>query len=84
MAFTAFVSDLHLAPERPRIVEQFFAFLAGPARRGDGLYVLGDLFEYWAGDDDLHDPLNERVAQAFSGLRTAGVPVHFLHGNRDF
>ncbi|MGZ8154194.1 MAG: UDP-2,3-diacylglucosamine diphosphatase [Burkholderiales bacterium] len=84
MAFTAFVSDLHLAPERPRIVEQFFAFLAGPARRADGLYVLGDLFEYWAGDDDLHDPLNERVAQAFSGLRTAGVPVHFLHGNRDF
>jgi UDP-2,3-diacylglucosamine hydrolase len=84
VSFTAFVSDVHLAEERPRIVEQFFAFLAGEARNADALYVLGDLFEYWAGDDDLEDPLNRRVADAFSRLHAAGIAVHFLHGNRDF
>ena len=84
MSFTAFVSDVHLAEERPRIVEQFFDFLTGEARDADALYVLGDLFEYWAGDDDLDDPLNRRVADAFSKLHAAGTAVHFLHGNRDF
>jgi UDP-2,3-diacylglucosamine hydrolase len=84
VAYTAFVSDVHLAQERPQIVEQFFAFLAGEARAADALYVLGDLFEYWAGDDDVDDPLNRRVAEAFSHLHTAGTPVYFLHGNRDF
>ncbi len=49
MSFTAFVSDVHLAEERPRIVEQFFEFLAGEARGADALYVLGDLFEYLGG-----------------------------------
>jgi UDP-2,3-diacylglucosamine hydrolase len=82
--FTAFVSDVHLAEERPRIVEKFFDFLSGEARTADALYLLGDLFEYWAGDDDLDDPLNHRVAEAFSRLHAAGTPVHFLHGNRDF
>jgi UDP-2,3-diacylglucosamine hydrolase len=84
LPFTAFVSDVHLAEERPRIVEQFFAFLSSDARTADALYVLGDLFEYWAGDDDLDDPLNRSVADAFSQLRGAGTVVHFLHGNRDF
>jgi UDP-2,3-diacylglucosamine hydrolase len=84
VSFTAFVSDVHLAEERPRIVERFFEFLADDARAADALYVLGDLFEYWAGDDDLDDPLNQRVANAFSTLHAAGTAVHFLHGNRDF
>lgn len=84
MSFTAFVSDVHLAEERPRIVEQFFAFLSGEARAAAALYVLGDLFEYWAGDDDLDDALNRSVAEAFANLRDAGTAVHFLHGNRDF
>jgi UDP-2,3-diacylglucosamine hydrolase len=84
VSFTAFVSDVHLAEERPRIVEQFFAFLSGEARTADTLYVLGDLFEYWAGDDDLDDALNRSVAEAFANLRGAGTAVHFLHGNRDF
>jgi UDP-2,3-diacylglucosamine hydrolase len=84
VSFTAFVSDVHLAEERPRIVEQFFAFLANEARASDALYVLGDLFEYWAGDDDLDDPLNRRVSAGFSQLHAAGTAVHFLHGNRDF
>jgi UDP-2,3-diacylglucosamine hydrolase len=84
VSFTAFVSDVHLAEERPRIVEQFFEFIDGEARAADALYVLGDLFEYWVGDDDLDDPLNRSVANAFSKLRAAGTKVYFLHGNRDF
>jgi UDP-2,3-diacylglucosamine hydrolase len=80
---TLFISDLHLAPERPRIVEQFFRFLSGPAKGAEALYVLGDLFEYWVGDDDLDDPLNRSVAQAFAELAANGTTVHFMHGNRD-
>ena len=83
MRDTLFISDLHLAPERPRIVEQFFRFLAGPAQGAEALYVLGDLFEYWVGDDDLDDPLNHSVAQGFSGLAAKGIAVYFMHGNRD-
>ena len=79
-----FISDLHLASERPRIVDQFFAFLAGPARDAAALYVLGDLFEYWAGDDDIDDPLNQAVAQGFSRVAAGGTDVLFMHGNRDF
>lgn len=84
MAFSLFISDLHLASERGRIVEQFLAFLEGPARGADGLYVLGDLFEYWVGDDDLDDPLNASVARGFARLAAAGTPVCLMHGNRDF
>jgi UDP-2,3-diacylglucosamine hydrolase len=84
VSFTAFVSDVHLADERPGIVEQFFRFLAREARAAHALYVLGDLFEYWAGDDDLDDPLNRRVADAFSNLHASGTALYFLHGNRDF
>ncbi len=83
MPDTLFISDLHLAPERARIVEQFFRFLSGPAKGADALYVLGDLFEYWVGDDDLDDPLNRSVAQGFAGLVVNGTAVHFMHGNRD-
>jgi UDP-2,3-diacylglucosamine hydrolase len=83
MSFSLFISDLHLAPERPRIVEQFFRFLSGPAKGADALYVLGDLFEYWVGDDDLDDPLNHSVAHGFSELAVNGTAVYFMHGNRD-
>ncbi len=83
MSFSLFISDLHLAAERPRIVEQFFRFLSGPARGAQGLYVLGDLFEYWVGDDDLDDPLNNSVAQAFAAVAATGAAVYFMHGNRD-
>jgi UDP-2,3-diacylglucosamine hydrolase len=83
VAYTVFISDLHLASERPRIVEQFFEFISGPARGADALYVLGDLFEYWAGDDDSDDTLNLSVARAFSELAAAGGAVYFMRGNRD-
>jgi UDP-2,3-diacylglucosamine hydrolase len=74
---------LHLAAERPRIVDEFFRFLAGPARGAHALYVLGDLFEYWVGDDDLDDPLNTAVAQGFADLAAQETAVYFMHGNRD-
>jgi UDP-2,3-diacylglucosamine hydrolase len=85
---TLFISDLHLSGERPAISERFFEFLRGPASRAAALYILGDLFEYWIGDDELDasdgDPLALRVAQALGGLARRGVSVAFMHGNRDF
>jgi len=82
------ISDLHLSGERPAINERFFDFLRVAARRAEALYVLGDLFEYWIGDDELDaaqgDPLGREVAAAFSELSRAGVPVALMHGNRDF
>jgi UDP-2,3-diacylglucosamine hydrolase len=82
--FTAFVSDLHLAPERPDANRAFFGFLRGAALRADALYVLGDLFEYWAGDDDIEEPFHAEVIAALRALPDAGVPLYFMHGNRDF
>jgi UDP-2,3-diacylglucosamine hydrolase len=83
-----FISDLHLSAERPDANEQFFRFLGDEARRAQSLYVLGDLFEYWAGDEELEDPggdpLAAEVAQGFRRLADAGVSVHLMHGNRDF
>lgn len=78
-----FISDLHLDPARPHITELFRDFLAGEARGAKALYVLGDLFEAWVGDDDDGE-LAGQVADALAGLAGAGVPVHLMHGNRDF
>jgi UDP-2,3-diacylglucosamine hydrolase len=83
VSFTAFISDLHLTSSRAEINRLFFEFLEGPARQADHLYILGDLFEYWAGDDDLADPFNARVAAGLKALTSAGVPVSIMHGNRD-
>ena len=83
MSYSFFISDLHLAAERAHIVELFFRFVAGPAKTAQALYVLGDLFEYWVGDDNLDDSLNRSVAQAFSALAAGGTAVYFMHGNRD-
>ena len=79
-----FISDLHLCPTRPEIGRLFLRFLAGPAREAEALYILGDLFEYWAGDDDLGDPFNADICAALRGLSDAGTPVFFMAGNRDF
>lgn len=80
---TLFVSDLHLDDARPHIVADFERFCAGEARQADALYVLGDLFEAYIGDDD-DAALNARIADALHGAADAGVPVHFIVGNRDF
>lgn len=79
-----FISDLHLCEERPAATRAFFTFLDGPARDADALYILGDLFEYWAGDDDIEATLNTSVADAIKALADSGVKVYFLPGNRDF
>jgi len=83
-----FISDLHLSAERPDANEQFFSFLADEASRAQALYVLGDLFEYWAGDDELRDPAGDplagEVAATFKALSSGGVRISLMHGNRDF
>ncbi len=78
-----FVSDLHLCPTRPAINRIFFDFLGAPAAQAEALYILGDLFEYWAGDDD-DDPFNATVSAALRELAGRGVALYLMHGNRDF
>lgn len=80
---TLFVSDLHLDPSRPEATRAFLAFLRNEAAACEALYVLGDLFEAWVGDDDDAAPGTE-VADALRRLSTGGVPVYFMRGNRDF
>ncbi len=78
-----FVSDLHLTPDRPRAADLFFGLAAGAAAQAEAFYILGDLFEYWVGDDALGDPFNASVADALRALSAKGVALHFMHGNRD-
>ena len=80
---TLLVSDLHLDPARPQITRLFTDFLAGEARDAGALYILGDLFEAWVGDDDPSEA-GASVAEGLRALVDAGVTVHFQHGNRDF
>ena len=80
---TLFISDLHLDPARPQITELFLEFLDGEARSADALYILGDLFESWVGDDDPSEA-GTAVAQRLAALSASRVPVAFMHGNRDF
>jgi UDP-2,3-diacylglucosamine hydrolase len=80
---TLFVSDLHLDASSPQAVATFLGFLEGAAREADALYLLGDLFESWIGDDDP-DPVRSRVCAAMQALAARGVPLFALHGNRDF
>jgi len=88
MAATLFISDLHLTGGRPAINRRFFDFLRERAVRAEALYVLGDLFEVWIGDEELDaadgDPLGRQVAEGFAALVRQGVPVLLMHVNRDF
>ena len=79
-----FISDLHLSEERPAANERFIGFLEGEARSALALYILGDFFEYWIGDDDLEAPFHAVIAGLLRGLTRQGVPVYLMHGNRDF
>lgn len=81
---TLFISDLHLKSEAPHLSRILLELLQGAAARAEALYVLGDLFEAWPGDDDAGDPFNAPVIGAFRALAERGVPLHFQHGNRDF
>jgi UDP-2,3-diacylglucosamine hydrolase len=80
---TLFISDLHLDAERPAVTELFGAFMQREARTADALYILGDLFEAWVGDDDPADT-GAYVAARIREVADAGVPVFFIRGNRDF
>ena len=84
MPSTLFISDLHLAPERPELVEAFHGLVRGRARGAAALYAIGDLFDAWLGDDQLKEPLASDVASAFAALAASGTRVYLQRGNRDF
>lgn len=83
-AYSLLLSDVHLSEERPAQVERFLEVLAGPARGAQALYLLGDVFEVWVGDDDVDAPLPARVIAALRGLSDAGTRILLTVGNRDF
>jgi UDP-2,3-diacylglucosamine hydrolase len=80
---TLFISDLHLDGSRPDITDQFLTFLQSEARSAQALYILGDLFEVWIGDDDP-DSDKRRVLSAMRDVSVRGVACYVMHGNRDF
>jgi UDP-2,3-diacylglucosamine hydrolase len=84
MARTLFISDLHLSAQRPELVAAFHEFVRGPARGAAALYILGDLFDLWLGDDQLRDPLAAGVAAALAELAQSGTAIYLQRGNRDF
>lgn len=84
MTHTLFVSDLHLCGEQPRVSRMFLRFLEQCTHHAQALYILGDLFEYWAGDDDLETTPHQPVIQAMRQVAERGCRLYFMHGNRDF
>jgi UDP-2,3-diacylglucosamine hydrolase len=78
-----FISDLHLDASRPHITRAFYHFLANEGRQAEALYILGDLFELWIGDDD-DSPLVLEVQSQLRSLVNGGTRLYFMHGNRDF
>src|SRR5574340_24631 len=83
MPHSLFISDLHLSADHPGSMAIFRHFIAELAPKAEALYILGDLFEYWAGDDDRHDPFHDQVISALRGLARHDTRVYLLHGNRD-
>ncbi len=81
---TLFISDLHLCASRPVITAAFIAFLQDTASKAHALYILGDLFEYWAGDDDIDDAFHQQIITALKKASDSGLKIFFMHGNRDF
>jgi len=80
---TLFIADLHLDPARPEVAQAFFRFMGNDAPQAEALYILGDFFEAWIGDD-LQHPFVDSVKQALRVLTDKGIPVYLMHGNRDF
>jgi len=83
MPHTLFISDLHLCVKQPYCAQVFMHFMRHTAPKAEALYILGDLFEYWAGDDDLDDPFHQQVVHAMRTLAKSGTRVFIMHGNRD-
>lgn len=84
MPHTLFISDLHLCAEQPHTTQLFLNFMRDTAPQAEALYILGDLFEYWAGDDDLDTPFHRTITAALGTLATQGTRIFIMHGNRDF
>ncbi len=84
MNHSLFISDLHLCESRPNIIDAFISFLAHTAAHADALYILGDLFEYWAGDDAISHGVHAKTINALHQLSSQGVSLFVMHGNRDF
>lgn len=84
MPHTLFISDLHLSESHPHTSKQFLRFIQDVASKAEALYILGDLFEYWAGDDDLGTPFHRQICGALSQLANSGTRILIMHGNRDF
>jgi len=80
---TLFIADLHLSDQRPEITKLFTKFLKNEARQCRALYILGDLFEAWLGDDCIL-PTYQEIIQHIEELTSSNIPVYFIHGNRDF
>jgi UDP-2,3-diacylglucosamine hydrolase len=83
MRHTLFISDLHLSAEQPNIARLFQRFVQQTAAQAEALYILGDLFEAWPGDDDLRDPFHESITQSLQRLSAGGTRIFLMHGNRD-
>ena len=81
---TLFLSDLHLSPDRPAALRAFHAFAAGPARGAAAVYMLGDIFDWWVGDDQMRMPFVRDVVASMRGISDAGVALYLGQGNRDF
>lgn len=81
--YTLFVSDLHLDPDYPDTIQRFLNLLAAHTTQADALYILGDLFEIWIGDDYI-EPAYQPVIKSLQDCTKKGLPVYLLHGNRDF
>jgi UDP-2,3-diacylglucosamine hydrolase len=83
MLHSLFISDLHLSADHTHSMTAFQRFIATLAPQAESLYILGDLFEYWAGDDDRHDPFHAQVVSALHGLAAQDIKIYLMHGNRD-
>jgi UDP-2,3-diacylglucosamine hydrolase len=81
MPHSLFISDLHLSADHPHSMDAFRRFITTQASQAEALYILGDLFEYWAGDDDLHDPFHQQIIGLLQGL--SSTRIYLMHGNRD-
>jgi UDP-2,3-diacylglucosamine hydrolase len=81
---TLFLSDLHLSPDRPAALRAFHAFAAGPGRDAAAVYMLGDIFDWWVGDDQMRIPFVAEVVKSMRSISDAGVALYVGQGNRDF
>lgn len=83
MSETFFIADIHLDERQPKIIEAFQNFLTRRVTNSAGLYILGDLFEFWLGDDD-NNPVYLEIQHSLKQLTSKGIPIYFIQGNRDF